>query len=129
MPKKSEEPTNDKSYEPMPGFGELENQLVTKREVLGGMRLDEMPIGRRLEVVTESHVYTIERREDGFWMSGDPKRLPKMTRVNIHGSTFGGNMIEAGFIGRDMFLELEHPTKKGRILTTSKIIEIKMLTE
>ena len=124
-----ENPDGDKPYRPLPHWGELENQIMTKREILGGMRLDDLPVGRKLEVITENHTYVIERREDGFWMSGDPKRFPKPTRVNIHGSTFGGSMIEEGFIGRDMRLELDHPIKKGQILTTSKIREMRVLPE
>ena len=96
-------------------------------EIEGGIYVDKIPVGHFLEVETKNHLYTIEHKADGFYISGHPKFCPEPRRANIHGSTWGGSMLKEKFIGRKMRLEFslpDNPEIKSPI-TTSLIQEIK----
>jgi hypothetical protein len=48
---------------------------------------------------------------------------PEPTLVTIHGSTWGGSMIKADYIGRGMHLEFGHPANLP--ITTSMILQVR----
>jgi hypothetical protein len=56
-------------------------------------------------------------------LSGHPQYCRKPTPVRIGGSTWGGSMIEVGFLGEGMNVEFILPD--GKTLTTSKVVEIR----
>jgi hypothetical protein len=87
------------------------------------MKLENLPIGKTLIASTKNTEYRIERREDGFYVSGNPKYCPEPTKVRIDGSTFGGSMLKAGFVGRGMNLEFLL-VGSGKPVTTSPIQEV-----
>lgn len=99
------------------------NRNIAQSEIEGGVFLDKLPVGSVLHVRTMNTSYTIEKREDGNYISGHPKYCPEPTRAAINGSTWGGSMIKIGFIGRGMFLEFHTVKHAGRI-TTSQIQDI-----
>lgn len=97
--------------------------IAAESKIEGGAYLDRLSVGSALEVETENHIYTIERREDGYYIDGHPKYCPEPTKVRISGSTMGGSAIRMNFVGRGMRLEFTHP-EYGSI-TTSWIKEVK----
>jgi hypothetical protein len=110
------------------------NAAIAESELQGGVFIDKLPLGRSLKVQTQNTLYTIERREDGLYMSGHYEYCPRPTKVNILGSNFGGSMLKVGFIGRGMYMEflIDMPEEErhrgivdghGRIVT-SKITEV-----
>ncbi len=123
MKKQNKNPEIPEPFNPNPHFGDEENRRIIESEMEGGVYLKDLPMGGSLEVETVNTIYSIEKREDGFYISGNIKFCPEPTRVNINGSTFGGSMLKMGFIGRGMHLEFILP--EGQTITTSKIIEIK----
>ncbi len=96
------------------------NAAIAKSEEDGGVWLNEVEVGTTLFVQTKNTLYTIEKREDGFYISGHDRYCPKPVNAHIHGSTFGGSMIKAGFVGVDMYLEFTTEGHPG-IITTSRI--------
>jgi hypothetical protein len=110
------------------------NAAIAESELQGGVFIDKLPLGRSLKVQTQNTLYTIERREDGLYMSGHYKYCPKPTKVNILGSNFGGSMLKVGFIGRGMYMEFfidmpEEERHRGIVdghgtIVTSKITEV-----
>lgn len=112
------------------------NAAIAESELQGGVFIDKLPLGRSLKVQTQNTLYTIERREDGLYMSGHYKYCPKPTKVNILGSNFGGSMLKVGFIGRGMYMEfyiLDIPNRQRGIvdghgtIVTSQIKEVEEL--
>jgi hypothetical protein len=77
-----------------------------------------------LEVETQNHEYTIvtgRRGSELIW--GHPQYCPDPVAVRIVGSTWGGSMLKARFLGRGMHLEFCHPSY--RTIITSPIVDIR----
>ncbi len=102
------------------------NDNICRSEIEGGVSLDDLPVGTRLEVDTKNHRYEIVNRGDGrVLISGHPEYCPEPVLVKVHGSTWGGSMIKMRYIGRGMRLELRHPTHG--IISTSRVREVREL--
>jgi hypothetical protein len=111
-------------FVPHPGLSDEANRNIVQSEIEGGVRLDDLGQGAVLEVETQNHWYTIVNRGQGrVLISGHPHYCPNLVPVRIEGSTWGGSMLKVGFIGRGMYLELQHPTY--RRLVTSRIVNIR----
>lgn len=123
---KKEKPTTPEPFKPNPHFADTVNRNIIESEIEGGVYLKDLEVGSFLEVETKNRIYTIEKRKDGFYMSGHPEFCPEPTKVEIPGSTWGGSMLKTGFIGRGMHLEYVVPGKKP--VTTTQIREIKEFT-
>lgn len=83
-----------------------------------------LPTGKALLIQTKNTLYRLEKREDGFYISGNARFCPEPLKAYIHGSTWGGSMLKMGWVGRGMRLEFStdlHPS----VLTT----EIREITE
>lgn len=106
-----------------PNLSDEINSNVAKSEIEGGVFLNKLTVGTVLHVRTKNTSYTIEKREDGFYISGHDKYCPTPKQVAISGSTWGGSMLKVGFVGRGMHLEF---TCEGFHLpiTTSEIQDI-----
>jgi hypothetical protein len=101
------------------------NHNVVQSEIEGGVSLERLPADAVLEVRTQNRSYIIANRGGGEAMiSGHPQYCPEPVLVRISGSTWGGSMLKTLFIGRGMHLEFRHP--EHRVITTSKILEIRM---
>jgi hypothetical protein len=97
---------------------------IVRSEIEGGVDLNELQEGEVLVVETENRSYRIELRAGRTtYISGHPTFCPGPTRVTIHGSTWGGSMLKAAFIGRGMRLEFRHPEYQQ--ITTSMIRDIR----
>ena len=106
------------------GWDDLVNQKVVESKIEGGAYLDKLEIGKKLKVSTENTIYTIEHREDGYYISGSQKYCPQPTKLKGIGSTWGGSMIKENYIGRGMRLEFQIPNHEGGPITTSLIKEV-----
>lgn len=100
------------------------NQKFIESQIEGGAHLDKLEIGKKLKVSTQNTIYTIEHREDGYYISGHPKYCPEPTKLKSIGSTWGGSMIKQNYIGRGMMLEFQTPNHRGPPIITSQIKEV-----
>jgi len=111
-------------FMPHPNFSDEVNRNIVQSEIEGGVYLDELCEGAVLEVETQHHGYTIVIGGRGRdLISGHPKYCPDPIPVRIEGSTWGGSMLKARFIGRGMRLEFAHPV--FRTILTSRIVDIR----
>jgi hypothetical protein len=107
-----------------PHLSDSVNRRIVQSEIEGGVHLGDVPPGTVLEVETQNRAYTIQYQGSGKAMiSGHPVFCPEPVLVTIHGSTWGGSMLKAGFIGRGMHLEFGHP--KYDPITTSVILKVR----
>jgi hypothetical protein len=109
---------------PHPNFSDEVNRNIVQSEIEGGVCLDDLSEGARLEVETQNRWYTILIRGRGkelIW--GHPQYCPDPVPVRIAGSTWGGSMLKLRFIGRGMRLEFRHPV--FRTIITSRIVDIR----
>ena len=106
-------------------FSDEVNAAHDKSEINGGAHLDKLAVGKKLLVQTKHTQYTIERREDGLYISGSEKYCAVPTLCRIPGSNFGGSMLRMKFIGRGMYMEYHTDAHPKRIVTS----EIQEVTE
>jgi hypothetical protein len=93
-------------------------------EAEGGVYLDDLPEGAAVEIETSGHRYMIVNRTRGeALISGHPRFCPQPTAVIIGGSTLGGCLVKAGFIGVGMRLTFQ--LAAHRTITTSPILQIR----
>ena len=110
-------------FESHPNLSDEVNNAIAESELAGGVFLDKLAVGKKLQVQTKHTLYTIERREDGLYISGNAKYCAEPTLCRIPGSNFGGSMLKMNFVGRGMYMEFHtdaHPTR----LVTSQIQEV-----
>jgi hypothetical protein len=109
---------------PHPNFGGAINRNVVQSEIEGGVHLNDLPPHAVLWVQTRNHIYTIVLQGwDQALISGHPEFCPDPVEVQIHGSTWGGAMIMARYLGRGMHLEFHHPVHQ--VILTSAIVDIR----
>jgi hypothetical protein len=117
-----------KPFMPHPNLGDEVNRNIVQSEIEGGVCLDDLSEGVRLEVETQHHEYTILiRGRDKELIWGHPQYCPDPLPVRIAGCTWGGSMLKLRFIGRGMRLEFGHPTYQR--IVTSRIVEIRASNE
>jgi hypothetical protein len=110
-------------FAPHPNLGDGVNRNLAQSEIEGGVHLSRLNDGDQLEIRTENRSYCLVYRGLGRAMlSGHPQFCPQPVMVRIHGSTWGGSMLKAEYIGRGMRLEFRHPDYKT--VVTSRIVEI-----
>lgn len=113
-----------KLFRGLASFSDDVNRRIVQSEVEGGVHLDDLPNGARLEVETENRSYWLVVLGSGrAHISGHPIFCPEPVEVSIHGSSWGGSMLKTAFIGRGMHLEFDHP--EHRTITTSRIVEVR----
>lgn len=104
--------------------GDLNHNIV-QSEIEGGVHLEDLAKGSRLEILTQNRWYTVVNCGDGWVLiSGHPVYCPFPLLVRILGSNWGGAMLKMRFIGRSMHLEFKHPGYRTPIVT-SRITEIR----
>ena len=112
---------------PHPHLGDQINHNIIQSEIEGGVYLKDLPVEGKLEIETENRSYTLVNRGSGeVLISGHPEFCPQPVPVQIHGSNWGGCMLKAGFLGRGMHLEFQHPGYRGAIVT-SRIVELRQV--
>jgi len=110
-------------FAPHPNLGDGVNHNVAQSEIEGGVHLSRLCEGDQLEIRTENrHYWLVYHGRGRALLSGHPQFCPQPVMVRIHGSTWGGSMIKAEYIGRGMRLEFRHPDYKT--IVTSRILDI-----
>jgi hypothetical protein len=100
-------------------FGNLEMRNIVCSELEGGVFLHDLPEHTVLEIQTMHRCYTaIVLGEGEALISGHPQYCPQPVLVAISGSTWGGSMLKADFVGRGMHLEFYHPEYDDPIVTS-----------
>jgi hypothetical protein len=110
-------------FQPHPNLSKEVNDAIVESELQGGVSLDTLAVGKKLQVQTKNTTYIVERREDGLYISGNAKYCPEPTKCTIPGSNFGGSMLKMNFIGRGMYMEF-HTDEHPRVIVTSQIQEV-----
>ncbi len=111
-------------FRPHPNLADEINDAIVRSEIEGGVFLDSLPPGAKLEVETENRFYCIVNRGHGkALISGHPEYCPQPVLVGIHGSTWGGSMLKVGYLGRGMHLEFTR--QPYGVITTSRIKDIR----
>ena len=116
-------------YKPHPNLSPEINDRIAQSEIDGGADLTKMKVGDTLRVTTRSRTYTLTKVRDvspEFLISGHPKHCPEPTRCIVSGSTFGGSVLKANYVGRGMHLEF-FPAGIEDKVTTSFIKEVEEL--
>jgi hypothetical protein len=112
-------------FMPHPNLGDEVNRNLVQSEIEGGVFLEGLPAATVLQIRTQHHFYTaLLLGESSVLISGHPQYCPQPVQVTIAGSTWGGSMLKARFIGRGMHLEFHHPAYSAPIVT-SPIQEIR----
>ncbi len=112
-------------FAPHPNLSDEVNHNIAQSEVEGGVHLEDLAQGSRLEVQTQHRWYTVINCGHGCALiSGHPRYCPFPLLVRILGSNWGGAMLKMRFIGRSMHLEFKHPEYRTPIIT-SRIVEIR----
>lgn len=106
-------------------FADEINDAYDRSTIVGGADLTKLGVGRKLTVQCLDCTLTVERREDGLWISGHEKYCPVPTKARIPGSNFGGSMLRMNFVGRGMRMEFHTEAHPGRIVTS----EVQEVTE
>jgi hypothetical protein len=110
-------------FRPHPNLADRVNGNIVQSEVEGGVYLKNLIPGTVLRVETQNHAYTILYQGwDQALISGHPVFCPEPIPVTIHGSTWGGSMLKARYIGRGMHLEFGHPDFQP--IRTSRILDV-----
>ncbi len=106
-----------------PNLSGIVNRNIIQSEVEGGVYLRDLPPGAVLAIETQNRFYTLVTLEDeAVLLSGHPEFCPEPVVVRIQGSTWGGSMLKAKFVGRGMRLEFVHPVHHTVI--TSRVVNI-----
>jgi hypothetical protein len=107
-----------------PHLSDEVNGNIIRSEIEGGVYLGDLAPGSVLSIRTRNRVYEVVVLGDGAALiSGHPEFCPVPTKVQIHGSTWGGPMIMTRYLGRGMHLEFEHP--QHQVIVTSRILDIR----
>ena len=110
-------------FSPHPNLDDGVNRNLAQSEIEGGVHLSRLHEGAELEIRTENRRYSLVYQGRGrALISGHPQFCPQPVLVRIHGSTWGGSMIKAEYIGRGMCMEFRHPD--FQTVVTSRIVEI-----
>jgi hypothetical protein len=113
------------SFRPHPNLSHEVNRNIVQSEIEGGVRLEDVQPGSRLQVTTRNTRYQLLVLNGNMaLMTGHPLYCPRPVLVRIHGSTWGGSMLKLRFIGRGMCMEFGHP-HYGTPILTSPIQEIR----
>ena len=111
-------------FQPHKNLGDAVNACFVQSEIEGGVYLRDLPPGTVLEVQTQNRAYTILYKGwDQALISGHPVFCPEPVPVTIHGSTWGGSMLKARFIGRGMCLEFGNTAFEP--IRTSVILDVR----
>ena len=112
-------------FRPHPNLSDEVNRNVVQSEIEGGVRLEDLQPGSRLQITTRNTRYQLLVLIGNVALiTGHALYCPHPVLVRIHGSTWGGSMLKVRFIGRGMCMEFGHPQYETPIVT-SPIREIR----
>lgn len=80
----------------------------------GGVFIDTLPVGTVVQAITETSTYTVTIVDPTkrIVTIEDPNFFFIPQEVILNGSTWGGSMIRAGWIGRGMYMEIIRPERR-----------------
>ena len=111
-------------FQPHANLSDAVNGNIVGSEIEGGVHLRDLTPGTVLEIQTQNRAYTVlYQGSDRAMISGHPVFCPQPVPVTIHGSTWGGSMLKARYIGRGMRLEFTHPLYTP--IRTSLILDVR----
>jgi hypothetical protein len=106
-------------FTPHPSLSDKVNRNIAQSEIEGGVFLERLAPATVLQIRTKHHFYTARLlSKNSVMISGHPEFCPQPVQVTIAGSTWGGSMLKAHFIGRGMHLEFHHPAYPTPIVTS-----------
>src|ERR1700733_10012270 len=106
-------------FTPHSNLSDEVNRNIAQSEIEGGVFLEHLASATVLQIRTKHHFYTaLLLGENSVLISGHPQYCPQPVQVTIAGSTWGGSMLKARFIGRGMHLEFHHPAYSTPIVTS-----------
>lgn len=94
-------------------------RLAEEQRKQGGVKLDQLAIGTKLEIQTKNSIYKIEKTFENRYLVEGGTHFLQPSETWISGSTWGGSMIMCGWIGLDMHVEIGNVTT-----TTVKSIKV-----
>ncbi len=117
-------PNSSSFFRPHPHLSHEVNRNIVL-EIEGGVRLEDLQPGFRLQVTTRNTRYQLLVLTGNVALiTGHSLYCPRPVLVIINGSTWGGSMLKVRFIGRGMCMEFAHPQYRTPIVT-SPIQEIR----
>ena len=81
-------------------------RLIAEQKERGGIQIDQLEIGTKIEAQTRNTLYKIEILSNGKFMVEGGKYFPAPTETHIAGSTFGGSMLKLKWLGIGMCIEM-----------------------
>lgn len=123
---------SDPKHPDFPGVDGFREQTISN-EPVGEVLLETLGAGESLSIVTKKHTYTLEKREDGFYISGNPKYCPTPTKVISLGSGLTDGLAEKNVVREGMPLQFTIPAEpnaadnKPKTVRTTLILEVKKL--
>ena len=129
-------------HKPHDNLDDRVNAAIAQSEADGGVWFNKLPIGSTLQIKTANRLYLLARERTGcqcgagfdfschclfsqWFILGHPTYCHKWTACRVAGSTFGGSMLKAGFVGVGMHLEFT--TAEHGTITTSVIERVRVL--
>lgn len=129
---KEEEPKISEPFKPHPNLDDKLNQAIEDSELQGGLDLETLPVAMKVEVwLEDGGRLVLEKKEDGYYISGDATSCPTSTKVVWIGSVWGhSTSIKLNFVGRGMNLQFRLPWQKNKIIEgTDKIAQPFFITK
>ena len=112
------------NFRPHPNLSDTVNRHIVQSEIEGGVSLRDLPPETTLLILTQHSCYTVVTQGESLaFISGHPEYCPEPVLVTLEGSTWGGSMLKAKYVGRGMHLEFIHPVH--RTVITSQIVDIR----
>lgn len=114
--------------DPHPNLHPVITDRITEQEKLGGIDVSALEAGTKLAVKTISgSLYNIEILGDHKVRVQGGRHYNEPFECFFSGSTWGGSMMKLAWIGKNMCMELPHPTKPGYVVTTTPVESAKII--
>jgi hypothetical protein len=94
-------------------------QRIKEQEKQGGVDLNKLAIGTKIEAQTLSTLYKIEILPNGKAIVEGGRYFPEPKETYIGGSTWGGSMLKLGWLGLGMHIEIKKADTDGCMITTA----------
>lgn len=104
-------------------------ELVDEQEREGGICIDNLAVGTKIEVRTKNSLYVltvVDPAKQIVKVIGG-KHLPEEIEVIFQGSTFGGSILKPGWIGHEMYMEMTIKREHKNVLTTGPVKSAKVI--
>ncbi|MCI0565326.1 MAG: hypothetical protein MN733_43225 [Nitrososphaera sp.] len=101
---------------------------IEEQQKRGGVQLDKLAVGTKVEAQTLNTLYKIEVLRNGKQRIEGGKYFPQAVETRISGSTWGGSMLALKWLGLGMNMEIHKGVPSDRpIFTTSPVQSLKII--